>query len=211
MFTHTIRTITAAVALALSLDAGAALLVDTGTPVPPDAANPLQGSLAFDATDWLAGQFSVDHDVTVDSVKAWLNDMGNGGTAFTVALYADSGANLPGTLLQSATGTYAGPGGTSSWSGASNLLWNLQAGKTYWVAFESDLAPKSFFGVAPVQAPNPLARYAFNDGGFLGYRPMTGDNTAFGVQINAVPEPETWQMFIAGAAVLVVVARRRKA
>lgn len=210
MLKHTIHAVLAAAALGLSIHAGAALIVDTGVPVPLDPANPLQGDLALDATDWLAGQIQVNNDVVVDSVKAWLNDQGNGGTQFMVALYADSGSNLPGALLETGMGSFSAASGTSAWSGASNLLWTLHAGQKYWVTFESDLSVDGFFGVAPVQAPNPLVRYAFNDGGFLGYQPMTGANTGFGVQVASVPEPESWQLFIAGMALLMMVGRRAR-
>ncbi len=194
-----------ALALLASVQAHAALVVDTGTPT--GAGFPLN----LDGNDWLAGQVSFGQALTINSIKGWLNDGvdGLGGETFTVALYADAG-NAVGNLISSATGTFLTAQGVADWNGASGLNWSVGAGK-YWVAFEVQ-GSDSFGGEAPIAAPTPLARYAFNDGSYLGYHAMSG--YPIGIQVDAtiaaVPEPATTAMLLAGLG-LVAVVRRRKA
>src|ERR1700746_2042312 len=105
-----------AVALLAAAHANAALVVDTG--VPNEAGFPL----GLDGNDWLAGQVTFSQALTVNSISAWLNDQGNidsglFGDSFTVALYNNSG-NVPGALVNSATGHFTTTSGNSGWNGA---------------------------------------------------------------------------------------------
>jgi hypothetical protein len=168
--------------------------IDTGTPT---------GSgfpLALDGTDWLAGQISFSQASTIQSIQAYLNDGGNGGT-FTIALYDDTSAHLPGAELVSWSNISAG---TAGWYGVANLNQAVSAGN-YWVALE--VRDNGFNGTADVGVLNPLAKYAFNAGGYQGYEALTG--SAFGLQVTAVPEPESYAMLLAGLGLLGFAARRR--
>ncbi len=172
----------------------ATLAVDTGIPVAANPAQPLIGALSLDGNNWLAGQVTFTQAVRIYSINYWLNDNGSGGGTYTVALYDDS-ANLPGSLLTSATGAYAAAdSGVSGWHGISNLFWEVNPG-TYWTALEIG-TNDSFSGVAPISAPFPLAHYAFNDGS--GYAVTS---KAIGVQV-AVPEPPTVWLLIPALVVL---------
>jgi hypothetical protein len=199
------KTTLLAVALLGAVQANAALVVNTGTPA--DSGFPL----SLDGNDWLAGQVSFSQALTINSIKGWLNDGvdGPGGETFTVSLYSDA-SNSVASLLDSATGQFVTAQGVSDWNGASNLNWSVGPGK-YWVALEVQ-GDDSFDGAAPIGAPSPLARYAFNDGGFSGYQALTGD--AFGIQVDAtvaaVPEPATGSMLLLGMGLMGFMARRRQ-
>jgi hypothetical protein len=195
-----------AITLLAAVQANAALVVNTGTP--SGAGFPL----SLDGNDWLAGQVNFSQALTINAIKGWLNDGtdGLGNESFTISLYADAG-NTVGSLLDSTGAQFLTAQGVSNWNGASGLNWAVGPG-TYWVGFEVQ-GNDSFGGTAPIGAPSPLARYAFNDGGFSGYRGMTGD--ALGVQIDAtvaaVPEPATLSMLLAGIGLMGFMARRRQA
>lgn len=185
-------------ALLFGAQAQAATIVDTGTPPAGDAF-----ALALDSTSWLAGQINIIAATNIHSIQAYVNDLGTGG-GFTIALYGDSASHLPGSLLGSWAATFAAAPGGDGWNGVSGLNVAVAAGK-YWVALEVQGAD-SFSGVAPVSPPSPLAKYTFNDGGIGGYQAMT---QTFGVQVTAVPEPESFAMLLAGLAVLGAAAGRR--
>lgn len=173
--------------------ANAAVAVDTGTPT--GSGSPL----ALDNTDWVAGFVHFDQATQIDSVLGYLDDNGNGGGNFSIALYTDN-ANKVGSFISSADAAYSNLG----WNGASNLNWSVDAGD-YWVALEVN--DFSNF-LLPVGAPNPLTHTAFNEDS--GYK--TFDGLSFGLQVNtvaAVPEPETYALMLGGLVMLGWVARRR--
>jgi hypothetical protein len=196
-----------AAALLVAPVAQAANGFDTGTP------NGLGSTLVVDGSNWIAGQISFSNAMTITGINAWLSDSNGTGGTFTVALYSNA-ANLPSTLLQSATATFSTGSGSTGWNGASGLSWSVGPG-TYWAAVEvqgggilpTDPPADTFAGLAPTNAPNPLARYAFNDGS--GYRLLS--NAAPGMQVAAVPEPEVYAMMLAGLMLIGFKARRRKA
>jgi hypothetical protein len=192
-----LSTLALAAALLSGAQVQAASIADTGTP----SGNSFP--LELGGASWLAGQIDVSTATSIQSIQAYLNDMGAGGS-FTVALYGDSAAHLPGNMLGSWAANFATPAGADGWNGVSGLDFAVQAGK-YWVALEVQ-GSDTFSGVAPVGAPLPLAKYAFNDGGFAGYQAMPN---AFGVQVTAVPEPEAFAMMLAGLALIGGIARRR--
>lgn len=176
--------------------ANAARVVDTGTPV--------NGSpLVLDSNDWLAGQVSFTEALNINSISAYLDDLGAGGGNFSIALYSDNN-NHVGTLLNSVNGTY----GNLGWNGVANLNWLVAAGK-YWIGLEVN--DFSNFVAAQV-APAPLAHTAFTDGSHNNSYQMY-DGLSFGVQVDAVsavPEPESYAMTLAGLALFGGLARRRK-
>lgn len=196
-----IKTSFASLALVLlaatASQAQAAASIDTGTPTDPLSA------LVLDGSNWLAGQVSFQQSSVIESINAYVNDMGSGGT-FTVALYSDSATHLPGSLLNSWTATFSSASNLDGWNGVSNLNQSVSAG-SYWVALEVQ-GSDSFSGSAPLSPPAPLAKYAFNDGSYLGYQAMS---QAFGLQVAAVPEPEELALMLAGLGIIAAVARRK--
>jgi len=198
------KKITSLIALAFMATAASqafagALTTDTPT-------GDLVGGLIVDASNWIAGQISFSQASQIQSIQAYLNDQGNGGGSFTVALYQDSATHLPGSLMKSWSGSFTTASGTSAWNGVSGLNYDIGVGK-YWVAFEIQ-GGDTFGGVAPGTLSDPLAKYAFNAGGYEGYQAMS---QTFGVQVAAVPEPETYALMLAGLGLLATVARRRNA
>ena len=178
--------------------ANATLVVDTGAP------NGLGGALALDGNDWLAGQVHFSQALNINSISNYMDDLGNGGGNFTIALYSDNN-NKVGSKLNFADTTYSNAG----WNGASNLNWLVSAGN-YWVALEVN--DFSTF-VASQSAPNPLVHTAYTDGShnnsYISY-----DGLSFGVQVDAatvtaVPEPESYAMLLAGLGLLGWMSRRK--
>jgi hypothetical protein len=196
------KTISAAVALVLlaatASQANAALAIDTGTPT--DTSTPL----VVDGANWLAGEVSFAQASQIQSISAYVNDMGGAGT-FTVALYSESASSLPDALLNSWTANFTAASNSWAWTGVSNLNQNVAAGK-YWVALEVQ-GSDSFIGSAALTPAAPLAKYAFSDGSYVGYQAMS---QSFGLQVAAVPEPEQLALLLAGLG-LIGAIRRRKA
>jgi hypothetical protein len=187
--------------------ANAALVVDTGTP------NNSGSQLLLDGNDWLAGQVTFNQSLQITSIQAYLDEIfpGSGGD-FNVTLYSDNGSNKIGSQLYSGVATYSSTG----WNGLSNLSWAVSSGK-YWVGLEVDGNTQSSSLVAAQYSPNQLANTAFSaDGGSsYSYRNISGtglnSNMSFGVQIAAVPEPDTYAMLMAGLGLIGFVARRKQA
>jgi hypothetical protein len=174
----------------------AAWAIDTGTPT---------GSTEYtlDGTDFWAGQVTLQSG-QIHAIEAYVNDFGGGGS-FTIALYGDKPTtHLPGTFMNSWVATFNTTSGQYGWNGVSGLTYDVVGG-TYWIALE--VPDAGFNGLVLNGAPNPLAKYAFNDGGFLGYQAI---NDSFGLRVDAVPEPETYAMLLAGLGLLGFAARRRK-
>jgi MYXO-CTERM domain-containing protein len=188
--------------LAGSASAQAALVVDTGTP-----GGNVVGALALDRNDSYAGQFTLAQGGSVQTISTHLLG-GTAGETFTLALYTDSSAHLPGTLLYTATATVAADG----WNGAAALAGWALVGGSYWVGIEvgagDTLGSRSVTGaLLDVGAPSPLGRTAFDAGS--GFRATT-QPLAFGlrVDVSAVPEPAPWLMALVGLSALAL--RRRE-
>ena len=196
----------AALALVASTAANAHL-IDTGLPN-----GSAVGAYAFDASDFYAGQVTFAGSTQVQDIAAHVLG-GQGGETFSIVLYSDSAAHLPGSLLYTTTAIFSADG----WNGVNGLAgWNVAAG-TYWVGLEigsSDTLGSSSITGALLDggAPNPLSRTAFDAGG--GYQAsMSG--LGFGLQIDGtvaapVPEPETYGLLAAGLSAVAFAARRRR-
>ena len=197
-------TISAAVALMLlaatASQANAALAIDTGTPT--DFSAPL----SLDGGSWIAGEINFAQASQIQSISAYVSDMGNGGGSFTIALYNETASHLPdaSSPLNSWTATFNGASNGWDWTGVSNLNQAVAAGK-YWVALEVQ-GNDTFMGGAALAPATPLAKYAFNAGGFQGYQAMT---QSFGLQVAAVPEPEQLALLLAGLGLIGATLRRK--
>jgi hypothetical protein len=193
----------ALVALLTAGAAQAATVVDTGTP------NNHGASLALDSTNWLAGQVTFNQALQITSVQVYLDDIFGDGGNFNLALYSDNGNNMIGGQLYTGVATYESTG----WNGLSNLNWAVSSGK-YWVGIEVD-ADSSTNLLAPQYVANQLTNTAFSpDGGYsYSYRNISGtgvnSNLSFGVQVAAVPEPETYAMLLVGLGLMGFWARRK--
>ena len=183
--------------------AKAALVVDTGTPTGGTV-----GALLLDSSNSFAGQVNFSLASQINSISSYLDDLGNGGGSFSVALYSDN-SNKVGSQLYSASATFSSVG----WNAASNLNWAVDSGN-YWVAVEVTDGSSNF--VAPLGAPTLLAHTAYNDGTYFansGYN-TTNNALSFGLQVDAtvaaVPEPGEWVLMLSGFALLGFIAIRRK-
>jgi hypothetical protein len=178
-------------AAGLTSGAQAAVPFTTGTP------NGSGATYSVNANDWLAVRFDVASTYTLTGVAAYLTG-GNVGEQFALSLYDDA-PGKPGSLLNSATVSFAGNG----WNGANGLSWTLAAG-SYWLGVEgidgSFLAPTGGLTM-------PSTARAFADGGPGGYARY--DSLQFAVR--AVPEPATQALLLVGIAGLLVARRQRAA
>lgn len=176
-----------------SLSAQAQVVVNTG----PGDNN--TGGWSLYSGQSLAGLITLDSQITIGTVSGWMNV--DGGTV-GFAIYSDVSGILPGTSLYSATVSFE-PTSAPEWKSATGLNWTVAPGN-YWVVFDGSQASGSMpWGVA-----SPLAAYA-------GYHPDTGwynynEQLNFGVQVVAVPEPETYALMLAGLGLMGAIARRRK-
>ena len=193
----------AAVLLAASAPAHAVLSVDTGAP----NGNAV-GAFAFDSNDFYAGQITFTEDSTIQAISTHVLDSAAGET-FTIALYDDTAAHLPGTALYVATVTVDADG----WNGVSGLTgWNVLAG-SYWVGLE--IGSTDTLGAANATGAlldrgvaNPLPRAAFSSGS--GYQAATGLDFGLRVSsVSAVPEPSETVLMLVGLIALAPLVRRR--
>lgn len=197
----------AALLWAAAAPSQAASVVDTGTPNGSEI-----GAYAFDSNDSFAGQIAFASAAQIASIATHVLG-GTVGETFTMVLYGDNAAHLPGSALYSATATFSADG----WNGVSALTgWNVSAGN-YWIGLEiggmDTLGAGSDTGALLDRgALSPLVRTAFNAGS--GYQ-ATSSPLSIGLRVDtvaAVPEPSSlWLMLVGGLALVGPLARRRRA
>ncbi|MEI6336006.1 MAG: PEP-CTERM sorting domain-containing protein [Methylococcaceae bacterium] len=181
----------ALLALILSNQVKADIIVDTGTP------NQLDSAIMLSNGQWLAAEFTTTQAWQITSLKGFITaDTSNPDNAtYTVALYDNNAIkNRPDTTseLFAQQATF----GIDGWNGLQGLNVALNAG-TYWLAFEVR-ADDTLQGLMPVFAPNALQTASNDATGNAGYLPTTGANYNFGVQISAVPVPPSLFLFASG-------------
>lgn len=207
----------AALALSLSVPAGAQVIYNNGGP------NPSSGS---DATQWVqAEDFSFATNATVTGAGVYIAGLGNLGTwdgNFTYYLF-DSSGGAPGGLLASGdvstvvtnTGnawccggnsylvefdflsTFAAAAGSTYWLGI-HLSDNFDRDDVYWVTTSGNgtsRAQESINGTFDNWSSNNL-EHAFY---------LTGDRI-----VAPVPEPGTWAMMLLGFGAIGAAFRRRR-
>lgn len=186
-----------ALVMLMAGQANAALIVDTGTPTQSALGTILTGD------DYFAGQITFSQNSILNSIQTYLaldtpSDFAT--NSFTVALYSNTATNKVGSLINSYTANFSSTG----FNGVSNINEQVLAGK-YWIAFEGDSSGATY--IAP-NAPNPLALTAFASASAYSVYPM---NFALKVDaVAAVPEPESYAMFLAGLGLLGFMSRSRK-
>ena len=162
----------------------AALLVDTGTPSPPDG--PTGASLDRDQS--LGASFVVPVATTITKVEGYMRSIYGG--ALTVQLHAGApDGSLVASFAREVPATF-----DPRWESFGALAWAVQPG-AYTLTFE----PTSFIGYMPSPSPRPLGdewNQTFN-------RPWTKiggvDGLGIRVHVTAVPEPAAWKLLAAAA------------
>jgi len=210
MKTFLMSTLTAAVLMAASVPASAALVVDTGAPN-----GQAVGAYTLSSTDWYAAQVNLVASSITDVATHILG--GTVGETFTVSLYTDDAlSHLPSSsALYSATATVTSANG---WNGLSNLMgWDVTTAGLYWFAFEvqggQTLGDGGIYsgGLLDTGAANPVLRTAFDtSGGLNGYALTSPSPLSIGLQVSAVPVPASLPLLLSGLGVLGGIARKRK-
>jgi hypothetical protein len=201
-----------AVMATLSTQAHALDLINTQPPTSGAGLNEIS------SVSWLADKFVVSGPMLINSIEAFVtsNDSGNdAGKTFTLALYSDSGLNLPALDWNSAShGQLAQAEVTynvDGWNGVSGLNWSLGQGN-YWLAIEQyGSGNEANSLLAPTSATPSALAVAFYDG--VSYR-ATGLSDTFGLRITAtpaVPEASSISLALVSLGLIGVVARRRRA
>lgn len=202
MLNQYVKTALLAGLLFTSVQANAALIVDTGVP-----SNPF--GLEVSAAQSIAGRFHVNQASTIDAVYSYLSfqDNGFGPGSFNLSLYDQGQAAPVGDAVYTVSVTYSSS--DAAWVGADHLNWSVVSGD-YWVGIEVIDGQSNF--VAPTDAPHPLAHTAYTDGSFFGaYKDF--DGMTFGLQVDAVtavPEPSTIGMLLAGLGLLAYISIKRR-
>lgn len=214
-----IKLFAAAVVLALNASAASAATIYDNPldPVTGDCSFSTTCAAAFGRTgDYAAQRFSLSISATIKSASFSIFDIGGLPTgANWQILSADGAAGLPGTLLASGSSTIA----STEYLGAS-LGYSLH--KEIINTGSVSLASGSYYFAVQAISPffeNYLGQGAVNSGAAeyvagswrAGYQGIGG--VAIGLYdspVNAVPEPETYAMLLAGLGLMGVVARRRK-
>ena len=216
MKTRLVALLTAAVAALLSLNAAAALVVDTGEPT---YGRDSPGDPILASYQGLAAQFVLSERHRITGVTGFISSAGSAGS-ITVAIYADGG-EVPGQELLLASAavpavTFTDDGiSVPGWYGPEGLDWLLGAG-TYWVAFEVR-AGQNFEGYMANPAPNPLQFSALSVGGIYtpesNFGPQPVADLGIRIYGDAVPVPEPTSLALgllglAAAAVVRIQTRR---
>ena len=189
--------------LALGLGPGVAhatLVVGTGPP-----ANAVGAGWAFNSSHSYAGQFSLQGNMTIDSVQGYFStEAGNA----TISLFSNSedgeGGFIPGSELHASS--FATALGALAWNGVSALNWSVSQG-TYWIVFSASYSTASQSSM-PGMAANPLGGYALQQGGQWFDAAELGLDQGLRVGASAtVPEPGSMALF--GLGLLAVGFLRR--
>lgn len=164
-----------------------------------------------DATQFLAGQFTLTDSYIITSVEGWFGPHSEG--KLTVVIYDNrefegTTVELPGSELFTQQFLIDSPSTEDyAWDGAYGLNWALDPG-TYWLAFEGRPGVENWgWGWMPGEAPNPLSRYAVKPN-WPTWEPLYGDH--LGMRINTVPVPAAIWLFSSGLICLIGIARRKK-
>lgn len=186
--------------------AGAAYLIDTGTPTADESYSVYTEGGNFQS---LAAQFSLSSAARIGSIESFVTP--NGAGTFTISLYQY--IIQPDFLLlsqQFVTST------DDEWQGLEGLDLTLPAA-SFWVVFTSS-EPHQRLGLRHT-VPDPLPAYAYSNQGTSGWRAL-GAYPGFGLRIGEyvalapptapVPEPASWAMMIGGLALIGSAMRRRR-
>jgi len=162
--------------------------------------------LTLDGANFTAAEFTLGTGATITDIAGYITGGNTGapGDTFTIALYAANGSGLSAASVWSGQGSYQADG----WNGLHNLSINGLTAGNYWAAFEVGAADSTLGLLMPTIATPGSASalaYAFNAGS--GYMSM---NNAIGVQVSAVPDPDSYALFISGLSLLGYVSRRKK-
>jgi hypothetical protein len=188
----------ALLAMALSQQAVADVIVDTGTP-----SGSGYSPLTLDGGDWLAAEFTTSQTWNIGSLEGYITDNGDStqiGNTFTISVYDNnSSTNTP--MLNSeeyyGQATFTGNG----WNGLTGITGLQLAAGSYWVAFEigSNGNSDTFQGGMAVSTASPLTTAWYDGISSSGYQLQSGAGYDIGVQIaSAVPLPPSLLMFASG-------------
>lgn len=225
------RFFSALVLIALSRAASAALIVDTGTPVPAAGSGGTSvSSGAFGPTQSVAGEFTTSQAFDITSLSAYVGIYAYSGQAtsvtdsFHIGLAAGPADPVDATfdtlfsLPVSFSGEIGPYGNTpTGWASASVQNYLLPAG-TYWIVVSAATTDSTLGLGLPSGAPDPLSGYATNGANADGWSTLTvgpnGGPVSIGFQVGAVspvPLPESVYLLLSGIGALWLLRSRRVA
>lgn len=193
----------AMIGLPLGASADSEYLVDTG----PGANT---GGRTLSATQFLAGQFTIEAGYEVESLEGWMiYPTILGDLPVEAVLYGEDETGLPDPDQELHRQLFTVPASgipfAAGWYGVGGLALPLDPG-TYWLAFE---VPTADFG-SGAMPPTPLEEleaYAIDSG--AGYA-AAGGSSADWIGIRVLPEPGSALGLVVGAIAIAAGAGRRR-